>query len=552
MGWYTQAIFDNAALMGLPFFLEDSVTDFLDNPTPNEQFTQKLSTLKISYSENFIQRNIEILSFEVIDDELTVRLNSSNMSRLTSSEDYQLSRSAAGYPRFEDTFNKQKGSTKNQQESSVLKLFKTACAHFDAEAYEDALTVLKKALESKDLDIDPTIFAKLYYLQGLIHFSDMGRKRGDWLDYNKAQIAFEAAAARSSNSKIQSEALCKAGLAACAAGQHKKAYHIFYRACEANPADSMANYLYACNNFQRGSFEQGRDYLEQAFLLDLDIFTIALMDPSSRYFIDDLQVAAEQVKKQHKSAIVAPISSAKVAWQQALKRLKKEDEYQSLFPFTEKLLRIVSKEIKDIDLAQSSLLEIALLDKRFDQNHNRLTKKLLSELGKDKTELSEDLEEFEKQRKDLKKQRSPRPRSFMKVYSNVWERSSKVTQIGLFSIQALLFALFFTSGLSVGSEQGFGIVMRTIGAFCIAVLFLLFTSIAVIPAWYIFRIFYIFIKSLLVGLFVFLKDSRKKELFDEKKMQQIAEITSNIKNTEADLDDAKRLRHDLIEILERR
>lgn len=31
MGWYTQAIFDNNAMMGLPFFLSEDITDIFQD-----------------------------------------------------------------------------------------------------------------------------------------------------------------------------------------------------------------------------------------------------------------------------------------------------------------------------------------------------------------------------------------------------------------------------------------------------------------------------------------------------------------------------------------
>lgn len=550
MGWYTEAIFDNSALMGLPFFLSEDITDLFVDRAEEEINPAVLEHLKLRYAGNFVRRREGEFSFELKDDELNIRLNSTALSRLTSRPELDLEHAGSGLKTINESLELILNNVKNPSQIWAMEQFDIARKAFKNGHYEDAIAYINNAIQGSSSQTGYRLDHRFHYLRGLILFGDMQQKTGELVDYQRAQQAFETAAEYALTSSDRSECLCKAGLSACATGHHKQAYKIFHQACEADPSDALAHYLYACLNFQRGSDEQGQDYLKLAFMLDLDMVGIALNDPSSRFFADDLEVVIEHVRQRHIDNVRPFMATAKYNWRKALKRISSEDNFEKVFEASHRHAFKVSKELSGIDLGKSSILEAGILAQYIDRDYNILTEELLRELSNDKEELAEDLEDFKDERYSLKRQRSPRIRSFGKIYKDIWKRSNKVTSSGIVIILVVLFVLLFVTALKLpqgGSSLGpFG---RTTAALVGTLIVMFVLSFVIVPLWFIFRAIWTFIKSLIIGLFSVSLDKSGKAKFERATKEKLNAVDNEIDKVEADLKDAKRLRKDLMKIL---
>ena len=550
MGWYTQAIFDNNAMMGLPFFLSEDITDMFQDRAMEEISPNILEHLKLRYSGNFLRRREDQFSFEIQNNELSIRLNGHNMSRLTSAPLLDLNRAGMGLEDINKSLKQLLDNVRNPSQTWALEQFDIARKAFTRQQYEDALAYVNNAIGGSGAQTGYKLDHRFYYLKGLILFGDMQGITGDLVDYQRAREAFEAAAKYATNSADRSECLCKAGLSACAAGQHKDAFDIFHQACETNPSDALAYYLFACLNFPRGSDKKAQNYLEQAFMLDLDMVTIALNDPSARFFEKNLETVISKVRKTHVDAVRPFVVSGRVKWDKSVARIEAEDSYETLFPNTENHVRAVAAELKNIDLGKLSVFEAGILDKYFERDYEHLIDELLGELGNDKSELLEDLEDFKSDKNKLREKKPPGIRSFGKIYRDVWKRSWGLTLFGLLFVLIGLFTLFFILAYNGESHSpDAGTLWRVSTSLAGTLVIMLFLSIVVIPLWFIIRAVWTFVKSFVVGLFSVSRDKAAKEKFKAQKRQQIDDVETEIVKVEADLSDAKALRKDLMELL---
>ncbi len=552
MGWYSEAIFDKNALMGLPFFLSQDITQMFQERALEEITPNIIEHLRIRYSGNFLRRRENQFSFELQDDELAVLLNGRTLSRLTSGPHLKLERAAIGLEDINESLEALLDKVKNPSQTWALEQFDIARTAFSRGQYSDALSYANNAIDGTENETGYRLDHRFHYLKGLVLFGDMSRKTGILVNYQSAQSAFEDAARYAVKADDKSESFCKAGLAACAAGQHENAFSLIEQACNSNPDDALAHYLFACLNFQTGDKTKGREILRQAFVLDLDIVTIALNDPSSINFEEDLLRVIQQVRNIHMEAARPAITTAKVSWSKALSRVQSEDNYQSLFPNTAELVKDVKSEIEALNLSDNSIFETAILATYFKRDNQILIDKVLYALGIDKKELADDLDEFKSEKRSILDIKPPYIRSFGRVYNQVWKDSNTVTSIGmlLVIIGVFIFTLYTMNTDTLNDIDSWTVYIPVLIFIIILAGFLtcIFCLIAV-PCWLILRAVWIFFKSLLVSVFTVGRDKIALEKFEAEQDNRLKNVNSEISKVEADIKDAKKLRKDLMKIL---
>ena len=419
--------------------------------------------------------------------EVNVNLSEINdsISRSTAEINYKLEKISTGISNMHDTLEKLLSVAKSPSQTWSLEQFDIARTAFDRGQFSDALNYVSNAIDGYQNNTGYTLDYRFHFLRGLIFFGDMRAKTGDLYDYKKAHSAFISAANYAVKNRDKSESFSRAGLCACAMGNHDLGFQDFKSAHQSDPSDPLSSYLLAAMYFRRGESNLGCDQLKRTFELDIHMVSYSVADPSARNFEEERNQVIKALHQSYLEDLREPLLAEEIRWSKVDSICFSSIE-SSILPKTSRRIQNASTYIKKIKSSSKTIFESRTLSENFRNDFEVRCSETIKTM---EAELQVENNQFSKLRSKESAEKIkilPQVRDYNEAKANMGIDTQDFTTIGMLVIPILVTIGCFLFGFIGSVKDDFTIGWAIYGIFAggiAAIVGGVIGSIVLIPIW---------------------------------------------------------------------